>query len=120
MTVNEIKMAAYDETKLPQPELPIAERLLWYALRDIYQRFRNGSLTRDQGDRLAIDAVKQYQTDSAQYRLLSRIAENNASTWKNIEMAVYTYQHGKTHSDEINAVIEAIYNCKLKNEEGDA
>lgn len=114
MTVPEIKLAAYDYTRLPPIELPIAERLLWYELRDVYRRFREGGLSQADGNKLTAVYLAQHNTDSTHIEMNERIVRNQAAMWAEVETAADAYRLSDNHTNEADRLIEALYQVKSR------
>ena len=109
-----IQLQAYDSTKLPDAECPLPERVLWWAMRDIYARFKSGQISKDAGEQLKQKAMQNYARDRTQYDTLRRIERHQAETWMRIENAARVYAKSGSRTPEADALYQAVYGCKLK------
>ena len=115
MTVRQLKSAAQHQEQ-PNPEWTCAERAFFYAMRDLYAKFKTGSLSKEEGERLTSIAEKQFKKDEADFLEAKKIIANNAEMWKRIEFASHRYIQERT-VENANAFVEAVYGVKLKTEE---
>lgn len=113
-TVQSIQIHAYDSTKLPDAECPLPERVLWWALRDIYARFKAGQISKEAGEQLKQKAMQNYARDKTQYDTLCQVEQNNAKMWARIENAARVYATSDSRTPEADAFYQAVYGCKLK------
>jgi len=109
-----IQLQAYDSTKLPDADCPLPERVLWWALRDIYARFKAGQISKEAGEQLKQKAMQNYTKDRTQYDSLRRIEQNQAKMWMRIESAARDYTKSDSRTPEADAFCQAVYGCKLK------
>ena len=102
MTIDELSRLAYSGTP-PDGAMPY-EWLLWYRLRDIYSKVRNGSITKQDGAKAKQDAVSSYQTDKT-------LHDASVKLWARIEQAGTRYAKDKTISNA-DAFYAAVYGVK--------
>ena len=114
MTKEEIiKYAAGGQ--MPNREMTCPERALFYALKDIYTRFRQGIITKEQGESQKNLALRQFALDNSAILSAMKILRQNAEMWKEIELAGNHYHMDRT-LENADAFIEAVYRTKLKHE----
>ena len=119
-TVEKIMVLAYNWKELPPSELALPERCLWLMLANIYKRFREEDLTKEQGERLKNEAMKTYQADRLRLRELEgckssigQLRKEHAEMWQRIEIAGNQYGMKKT-VETADAFYQAVYNVKPK------
>ena len=116
MTKDEIiKYAATGQ--MPDQEMTCPERALFYTLKEIYTRFRNGLITKEQGEVQKNHALRQFELDNSAVSSAMKILRHNSELWKAIEQAGNHYALDRT-LENADAFVEAVYNVKLKQKEG--
>ena len=115
MTKEDLNKYAYAET-MPETDLTCPQRCLWYALRDVYRRYRAGEINRDQGEKEKKKAFRQYELDAGVMDSARRILKHNASMWTEIELAGSAYATERTLKNA-DAFIQAVYGCRMKGKE---
>ena len=113
-TLDQIKVKAFDQTELPDPDCPLPERALWWQLHDIYARYRAGTISKEQGERQKQKALQTFTRDKSKYGMLTAIANNQARMWSQIEQTATRYANSNNRTPEADAFMEAVYGCKLK------
>lgn len=115
MTVDELSRLAY--TGIPPDSASQPEWLLWYRLRDIYSKVRDGSMSKADGAEQKENAVNQYKADKT-------LHDASVQLWMNIEQA--SVQFAKEHTIEAaDGLYEALYRIKpglperIKNSQND-
>ena len=103
--------------QLPAEELLCPERALFYSLKDIYDNYRKGLISKAQGESQKNKALRQFDLDMGSYTSAMKILRDNAEMWKRIELAGNHYRLDRT-LENADAFIEAVYNTKLKTAEG--
>lgn len=112
MTVDEIaKLAA--QKIVPTEKLSLAETLLWYRLRDLYQNFSQGSISKENAAVEKQKIVKQYSAEKQTQESAERYIAYHAKLWRNIEVAHMAYRQNKT-IENADKFIEAVYGVKMK------
>ena len=114
-TIQQIKLAAYNQTDPPGP-LNMAEQILYLTLCDVYRRFRDGEISQSDGDKLFKAASSAFIVNSSKLILSDRIVQNHSELWKRIESAAAAYVMSGHRTPEADAFVEAVYDCKLKTE----
>lgn len=112
-TAYEFRMAAYNG-EFPDERLPMPDRILWWAWRDMYQRFKSGQITKEQGEAEKKKASQQYLRDRAMYDEYTKTTEHFASLWKSVEAAATNYAKSNGRTPEADALFEAVYNARPK------
>ncbi len=114
-TLDAIRQAAY-AGELPDSNLPMPDRVLWWSLLELYGRFRDGKITQAEGERFAREIQQQYDADYSKHDLNESLIAAQAKMWQSVETAATEYAAERTieHADKF---WEAVYGCKLKREE---
>ena len=89
------------------------ERALFLSLKDIYFRFRQGMITKEQGEAQKNKAMRQFDLDTGAFTSAMKILRDNAELWKRIELAGNAYRLERT-LENADAFIEAVYNVNIK------
>ena len=103
-----MKTAAYNG-EFPDERLPMSERLLWWAMRDMYARFKSGKITKEQGDAERVKAENQYRNDRAKLEGYVESSNRIASFWNEIEAAATEYAKSPNRTIEADKFFEAVY-----------
>lgn len=114
MTVDEITVAAAQDL-LPSEKLSLAENLLWYRLRDLYQGFAKGAVSKDKAAEEKKKVLKQFESDRQTEATAKRYGDFHASLWRGIESAANNYHENKT-IENADKFVEAVYGVKMKEE----
>lgn len=110
MTYPQLRTAAYNG-EFPNEKYPMPDRIFFWALRDMYQRFKAGKITKEQGDSERKTAEKLYRRDRAKYDLYTSTVQNITSFWKRVEAAATDYAKSNGRTPEADALFEAVYNA---------
>lgn len=110
MTYPQLRTAAYNG-EFPNEKYPMPDRIFWWTLRDMYQRFKAGKITKEQGDSERKTAEKLYRRDRAKYDLYTSTVQNITSFWKRVEAAASDYAKSDGRTPEADALFEAVYNA---------
>ena len=113
-TAPTIQLAAYNTTDLPNADCPMPERVLWWALRDMYSRFRAGQISKEQGETEKQAALQTYQRDKARYDMYVSLTQHQAEMWRDIENKAEAYAKCANRSEEADAFFEAVYGVRPK------
>jgi len=112
MTVDQIvKLAA--QNIVPTDKLSLSETLLWYRLRDLYSKFSQGSISKENAAAEKHKIVKQYNDDSATFGFYDSYVSNSAKMWRRIESAATEYRQNKT-IENADKFVEAVYGVGMK------
>lgn len=103
---------------VPEEEMTCPERALFYTMKDIYEQFRLGKLSKETGESLKNKTLRQFEIDKGAIESAMRILRENSELWKRVEIAANAYRLERTleHAD---AFIEAVYNVRIKPKEGE-
>ncbi|MBR0161919.1 MAG: hypothetical protein IJQ02_11650 [Oscillospiraceae bacterium] len=112
MREEEIKRYAYWGV-MPEQPLQSPERCLWYALRELYQGYRAGTMTAEQGMAAGDRLKRQYRLDRERLLFADRVLRHNAGMWQAIEYAARMYRERRT-VEAADAFVEAVYGCRMK------
>ena len=113
MTLDEIQVAAYDFQRIPDPELPAADCLFWYMLRDIYDRYRNGLITQAEGEAEKQKAMIKYRVNKGTVESAVAFLRFNAKMWQVTEQARSNYRLNRT-LENADALVEAWDGAKAR------
>jgi len=113
MTLEEIQVAAYDFQRIPDGSLPAPECLLWYMLRDIYDRYRNKIITQEEGEAEKQKAMRQYRDNKSHFDTAAQILRHHASMWRDIEQSADAYRKNPS-IDTADAFLTAVYGVGRK------
>lgn len=115
MTLEEIQVAAYEFNRIPDPDLPPADCLLWYMLRDIYDRYRNNIISQAEGEAEKQKAMQMYRKNKADTEAAQAFLRYNARMWQLTEEARSNYRLDRT-LENADALIEAWDGAKARKE----
>ena len=107
-TYAQLKTEAYNGT-FPDEKLPMPDRILWWALRDMYARFKSGKVTKEQGEAERIAAENLYRKDRLKYEEYKSNLKRIASFWNEIEAAATEYAKSPNRTTEADKFFEAVY-----------
>ena len=113
MTLAELKTAAYNG-KFPDGHLPMPDRIYFWALRDMYQRFKAGKINKVQGEEEQDRAIRQYRQDLTQYNSMVGIVKHIVSFWREIEAAASEYAKSPNRTAEADKFYNAVYGAMPK------
>ena len=113
MTLDEIQVAAFDFHRIPDSDLPAAECLLWYMLRDIYDRYRNNVITQSEGELEKQKALQRYKENKASMESAEAFLRFNAKMWQVTEQARSKYRLDRT-LENADALVEAWDGAKAR------
>ena len=113
-TLPYVQVCAYDTTATPDVDCPLPERALWWQLRDVYAKYRAGTITKEVGEQLKQKAILIYEKDRKDYTSMRDIVQHQAEMWGRIESAARDYAKSNNRTPEADAFYEAVYGCKLK------
>ena len=103
MTVDEISRLAYSGT--PPDTAQSHEWLLWFRLREIYQRVLSGMDTKTAGRLAKEDAVRRYEVDRDQFN-------RSVLFWKRIEAPGTAFAKEPTIENAVR-LYEAVYGIEI-------
>lgn len=112
-TVAQFKASAYNG-EFPDERLPMPDRVMFWAMRDMYARFKAGKITKEQGEAELSAARKTYYKDRAKYDGYVTMANHVTSLWKTIEAAGTAYAKSDGRTPEADAFYAAVYGSKPK------
>ena len=116
-TVQNIQVAAFDITKFPDAECPMPERILWWTLRDVYARFKDGRISKERGEIEKQWAMNAYKRDAARMELYKGLVKHQAEMWQQIEQKGRNYAKSDCRSAEADEFYAAVYGCRPKDME---
>lgn len=112
-STDQIKKIAYAGKELPPPSLPPPERIMWYAFRDLYARFKQKQITKEESEKEAAIIMRTYRDDRGIFDETAKIWKYHAELWKNIEVAGNAFARERT-IETAERFYEAVYDVKLK------
>lgn len=112
MKVEDIsKYAAQDI--LPPGDMTVAERLLWYELRDIYHGFKTGTITKEEGQKRKSECLYEFDRNNRDAEMTSKFIKANAGMWMMIEEKAQQYRQDKTIANA-DAFLDAVYGVSFR------
>lgn len=112
MTVQELKIAAYNGTIPPEP-LKSQELAFYYQAREAYAQYFDKRITQDEASQRIKDAIMRYNSDMQERQngidALCRIG----ALYKAIELAATAYRKDRT-LDNADKLLEAIYGATMR------
>ena len=98
-------LAARNE--MPDKPMSYVNWLLWYMLRDIYNEFSAGTLTKEQGATRKKQAIDIYNKECEYLGRTMAMCDRMAELWKGIEAASSAYRKDRTleNADELMRVV---------------
>lgn len=115
MTVEEISKFAIDGIKTADMNCP--ERCLFYVLKELYRDFKDGKITKYEGEQRKADAVRQFEKDCEYYEKISDVSKRFAEFWKEIEETGSEYGKNPTIENADN-FFKAVYGAGRKKKLG--
>lgn len=109
----EVKTAAYNG-EFPDGHLPLPDRIFWWAMRDMYARFKAGKITAEQGEEEKNRAMQQYRQDVTQYNGMVGVVHRIATFWKEIEATASEYAKSPNRTAEADKFYNAVYGAMSK------
>lgn len=115
LSVDDISMAANSYANVPDGDVDMPDRVLWWTLRSVYEDFRRGVLAKDAAAQMKRNAVQQHIQDVGKFRMFRDSMNYQAEQWKRIERAAEAYAQSKTgRTPEGDALFTALYGNVLK------
>lgn len=98
--------------RYPPDDLNVAERCLFYSLRDMYDEYKRGTLNATDGAERKNKALRQYEADCMDIQKANIYTQHVAEMYKRIEWAAKCYHdiHDLYTADKF---VEAVYGCEL-------
>lgn len=113
--IENIRLMAYKNEHLDEgSQWTIADRLLWYEYRELYQQFRGGLIDQKQAEAEKNRIMQRYDTALAVQEMSDRVFQAQSDLWKRIEPTADRYRLNRT-VENADAFIEAVYSVKSKN-----
>ena len=102
--------------RMPEEPLTCPERCYFYEMMEVYRQFKEGTITKHDGEVRKQRALKQLQEDNALFAQGKEILRLQAEMWRKIEASGSLYRKEPTleHAD---AFLEAVYGCGRKKAE---
>ena len=95
------------------------ERALFYTLKDIYEQYRKGLISKSNGEFMKNKAIKQFEEDSEALKFAMRILRQNAQLWQTIETAGSAYRKNRT-LENADVFISTVYGVRMAQKEENA
>ena len=114
LSIDEIAAAANEYLRIPDDNVDMPDRVLWWTLRSLYEDFRRGVLSKEAAQKMKQDAVMQHTRDRAQYAGARELVQHQAEMWMRVENAARDYAKGNGRTPEGDALFEAMYGKTLK------
>lgn len=104
---------------IPDVQMTCPERALFFTLKEIYSNYRRGLLSKEKGEALKLEALRQFNLDKGVYDSAMKILRQNAEMWKAIELTGSAYRTDRT-LEKADQFVEAVFNCGMLQKEGGA
>lgn len=115
MTPEEISNSAFSATDISQGAgLSMPDAMLWLSLFVIYDRWRSGAITKEQGEKLKQEALNTHRKNTAEYEVNRRLIHAVSQMWIDIDSKGVAYLKSGNRTSEADAFYQAVYNCKPK------
>ena len=111
LEAKEIAAMAARNPSVEERSLSCPERCFFYAMKELYQAFRENKITKEQGEEMRQAAEKQFNADCAEYAAAKKILLHHSKMWKGIEQAGSAYRNNRT-IENADAFIGAVYGMK--------
>lgn len=99
-------LAARNE--MPDKPMSYVNWLLWYMLRDIYNEFTAGTLTKEQGAARKKQAIDIYNDECEYLGRMMEMYDRMAELWKGIEAEASAYRKDRT-LENADALMKVVY-----------
>ena len=96
LSVEEVSAVANSYINIPDDNVDMPDRVLWWTLRSVYEDFRRGVLNKDAAMQMKRDAIQQHLKDSGQLSMFRAAMMDQAEQWSRIERAAEAYAKSKT------------------------
>ena len=92
------------------------ERALYYTLKDIYEQYRKGFISKSNGEALKNKAMRQFDIDTDALLSAMHILRQNAQLWQTIETAGSAYRQNRT-LENADVFISTVYGVRIAQKE---
>jgi len=118
LTPEEISNSAFSATDISQGlDLCMPDAMLWLSLFVIYDRYKSGAISKEQGEKLKQKALNTHRKNMAEYEINRRLVHAVSQMWIDIDSKGVAYLKSGRRTPEADAFYEAVYNCKPKESE---
>ena len=97
-------------------EMTCPERALFYTLKDIYDQYRKGIISKSNGESMKNKAMRQFDLDDAALKSALIILRQNAQLWQTIETAGSAYRQNRT-LENADVFISTVYGVRMAQKE---
>lgn len=111
-TAKQFKVATYNG-ELPDGSLPMPDRIMWWAYREMYAKFKAGKIGKEQGETEKSTIHQQYAKDRAKYDDYIKVTQRITDLYKRIENAAAAYIKSGNRTPEADALYETLYGVTL-------
>ena len=94
--------------RMPDAPLTDYERLLWYELRDVYNDFRSGTATKEEGEQRKQNAINRFDHLTGQAEEDRKTVFRCAELWRKVEEAASEYRKAPS-LETADRVMNVIY-----------
>ncbi len=116
ITMKDFKIRTYNG-ETPGENLPMPDRILWWAYREMYAQFKAGKISKEQGEEMQKAISRQYTKDRKKYDDYIKITKSITDLYKRIENAATAYIKSGNRTPEADALYEALYGVTLTDKE---
>lgn len=115
-TAYDFRMKAYNG-ETPDENLPMPDRILWWTWREMYARFKAGTISKEQGEAEKNAASRLYLRDRAKYDDYIKATKRINDLFRTVENAATAYIKSGNRTPEADALYEALYGVTLTDKE---
>ena len=115
LSVEEVSAAANSYINIPDDNVDMPDRVLWWTLRSVYEDFRRGVLSKDAAMQMKSAAIQQHIRDVGKFRMFRESLDYQVEQWRRIEQAAEAYAKSETgRTPEGDALFTALYGNVLR------
>lgn len=96
------------KNEMPESGMTYIDWLLWYMLRDIYNEFSAGMLTKEQGAERKRQAMSIYEKECEHNARTTALYHHVSELWKSVEAAAAAYRKDRT-LENADEMMRAVY-----------
>lgn len=116
ITMKDFKNRTYNG-ETPGENLPMPERILWWAYREMYAQFKAGKISTEQGKEMQKAISRQYTRDRIKYDDGMNAMKRTAELFRTVNNAATVYVKSGNRTPEADALYEALYGVTLTDKE---
>ena len=97
----------------PDGKMDIADRCLFFEVKDVYRRYKDGEISREDGERLKKEAVKRYREEKKKIEYVDRTYKFHSRMWVEVEGAANNYMTNPS-IENADVFVRAVYGAGRK------